>query len=222
MSVGEEVRACFISTTEPTREDGSSRNPTKSICDPFIFNTALTRAQSLVVAVGNPFLLLKIEKHMMKRYGRQELGWSTYIRECLDRGGLSISSSLKVNADHEILCMSRLRELTRLSALSEPMTKQNLSPSPPIGLKADRIKDTSMTISWQLPHDVNGIIRGYQVSYTPHDESECLHDVVGNTTNTELTSLNPHTEYTIRVRAKTVDFGDYSTSITVSTLEEGE
>ena len=80
-----------------------------------------------------------------------------------------------------------------------------------------------MTISWQPPHDVNGIIRGYQVSYTPHGESECLHDVVGKfTTSTDLTSLKPHTEYTIHVRAKTMDFGDYSTPIIVSTLEDGE
>ena len=76
-----------------------------------------------------------------------------------------------------------------------------------------------MTISWQPPHDVNGIIR---VSYTPHGESECLHDIAGNTTSTELTGLRPHTEYTIRVRAKTVDHGEYSTSITASTLEDGE
>ena len=78
-----------------------------------------------------------------------------------------------------------------------------------------------MTISWKPPHNPNGIIRGYQVSYTPHGESECLHDV-GDTTSTELTSLKPHTEHTIRVRAKTVDFGDYSTPITVITLEDGK
>ena len=92
----------------------------------------------------------------------------------------------------------------------------------PIGLKADETKSTSMTISWQPPHDVNGIIRGYQVSYISRGESECLHDIVENTTSTKLTSLKPHTEYTIRVRAKTADFGYYSTPITVSTLEEGE
>ena len=87
---------------------------------------------------------------------------------------------------------------------------------------ADYIKLTSMTISWQPPRDPNGIITGYQVSYTPHGESEYLHDVVGDTTSTELTSLKPHTEYSIRVRAKTVDFGEYSTPITVSTLDDGE
>ena len=95
-------------------------------------------------------------------------------------------------------------------------------PSHPIGVKADNIKATTTTVSWQPPHDTNGIIRGYQVSYTPHGESECLHDVAGNTTSTELTGLRPHTEYTIRVRAKTVDYGEYSTSITASTIEDGE
>ena len=95
----------------------------------------------------------------------------------------------------------------------------SLFPSSPTELKAVRIKTTSITISWQLPHDVNGIIRGYQVSYTPHGESECLHDVVGDTTSTELTSLKPHTEYTIRVKAKTMFYGNYCTQITVCTLD---
>ena len=72
----------------------------------------------------------------------------------------------------------------------------HLVPSP-IRLKADNTKSTSITISWQPPHDINSIIRGYQVSYTPHGETECLHDVVGDTTSTELTSLKPHTKYEI-------------------------
>ena len=97
-----------------------------------------------------------------------------------------------------------------------------LVPSPPIGLKAFSITSVSMTLSWQTPRDLNGIIRGYQVSYTPHGESECLHDVDGDTTSTELTYLKPHTEYTLLVRAKTVDYGDYSSLVIVSTKEDGE
>ena len=46
-----------------------------------------------------------------------------------------------------------------------------------------------------------------------HGGSEQLHEVQ-DTTSTDLISLEPHTEYTVRVRAKTVHFGDYS--ITVS------
>ena len=54
----------FLSTTEPTTTEGESKNPTKSPCNQYVFNTAITRAQSLVVCVGNPFLLMKIEENV--------------------------------------------------------------------------------------------------------------------------------------------------------------
>ena len=84
------------------------------------------------------------------------------------------------------------------------------------------MKATSVVITWQPPHGVEGIISGYQVSYTPHGEREFFHEVAEITTSTELTGLRPHTEYTIRVRAKTVGYGEYSTPITAFTLEDCE
>ena len=75
-----------------------------------------------------------------------------------------------------------------------------------------------MTISWQPPPEGNGIITGYQVSYTSYGGSECVHDA-GNTTTTELIYLKPNTEYKICVRAYT---GENSTPIKVMTLEYGE
>ena len=86
----------------------------------------------------------------------------------------------------------------------------------------ESIKVTSMTISWQPRHDLKGIIRGYQVSYTPHGESEYHNNVAGYSTSIELTGLRQHTEYSIRVRAKVLEYGEYSTPITASTLEDGE
>ena len=68
---------------------------------------------------------------------------------------------------------------------------------------------------------MKGFITEYQISYTIHGGSELLYDVQ-DTTSAELTSLQPHTEYTIRVRAKMVDFGNYSTPITIHTLETGK
>ena len=78
-----------------------------------------------------------------------------------------------------------------------------------------------MTVSWHPPHNVNDIISNYQVSYTPHGESEGIFDIAGDT-STELTYLKPHTKYTIRVRARTVEFGDYSIPITETTRQDGE
>jgi len=56
------------------------QNPTKSICDPFVFNTVITRAQSLVVCVGNPYFLCHLEETM--KSGKR--CWATYIKYCLE------------------------------------------------------------------------------------------------------------------------------------------
>ena len=95
--------------------------------------------------------------------------------------------------------------------------------SGPIGLQASDIKTTFISLSWDRIDDPKAIIKAYQVSYTQHGKSERLQDIAGNTTSTELTGLRPHTECTIRVRAKAaVDYGEYSIPITARTHEDGE
>ena len=76
--LGREYRAVFLCTSEPVLEDGSTANPTKSICDKFVFNTVITRAQSLVVAVGNPFRLFAIEEKSPNGAGC----WKEYVTHC--------------------------------------------------------------------------------------------------------------------------------------------
>lgn len=82
--------------------DGSTRNPTRSLCDPYVFNTAVTRAKSLVVSVGNPFLLLKIEKRMVQLYGDEHNAhcWSSYFDLCLQNGTLEFGQNLTMD-DHK-------------------------------------------------------------------------------------------------------------------------
>ena len=82
--VGQEFQALFMSTTEPVDAEGNTTNPTKSPCDPYIFNSVLTRSKSLVVVVGSPWALLGIEEHMEKLYGKKAHCWSSYIRLCLE------------------------------------------------------------------------------------------------------------------------------------------
>ena len=78
---GREFKAIFISTVECIQDGFLSVNPTKSFCNRYVFNTALTTAQSLVVCAGNPFLLLKVEAAMDNPAGC----WREYFKLCIEQ-----------------------------------------------------------------------------------------------------------------------------------------
>ena len=86
---GREFRAVFLSTAEPTTPDGKVKNPTKSPCSQFVFNTVITRSKSLVVCAGNPFLLMKMEQTM----DNECLFWRDYIRRCMESKTLYVPNS---------------------------------------------------------------------------------------------------------------------------------
>ena len=109
--LGREYRGIFLSTSEPMEEDGSSIDHRKSLADRYVFNTAITRAQSLVVSVGNPFLLLRLEKHMIQRYGEKGKCWSSYLKHCLEKGTLIFDKSLGLAPDDEASCLSKIQSL---------------------------------------------------------------------------------------------------------------
>ncbi len=69
----------------------------------------MTRAKSLVIAVGNPFLLLSMEKQMIKRYGKKGNCWSTFLKRCTEKGTLEFTHTIPVEKQREYvdqLCQS--------------------------------------------------------------------------------------------------------------------
>ena len=70
--------ALFMSTVDSLDPSGCSYNPTKSLCSPSVFNTAITRAKSLIVAVGNPYTLMTVEENM----GTDKQCWAEYLSCC--------------------------------------------------------------------------------------------------------------------------------------------
>ena len=95
LHLGREFRAVFIGTSDVTSDDGSPLNPTKTVFDPSIFNTAITRSKSLVVAVGNPFLILQVEKQMEKIHGDRAKCWSQFMKQCLECNTFHFSNEAK-------------------------------------------------------------------------------------------------------------------------------
>ena len=104
-------------------ENGNTRNPTKSMCDPYVFNTVITRAKSLVLGVGNPFMLLKTEKHMVELYGRRGKCWSEYLKSCLKHGTVDLPTLSNKDVQQNI--KEKLRNLVKRPINSAKVVESN-------------------------------------------------------------------------------------------------
>ena len=111
-----------MSTSEPLEIDGKSKDPLKSLCNPFVFNTAISRAQSLVVAVGNPFMLLEIED---KTGNSRQRCWREYLRQCLDKNTIYFQKSYRPKQRESVL--SKLKELLHAKTSHESGIHQRIS-----------------------------------------------------------------------------------------------
>lgn len=85
--IGQEYRMLFMSTVESLESTGEPYDVLKSFCHPALFNTAITRSKSLVVAVGNPLVLLMSESTM----DCPKWCWSEFIKRCLKYGAFQIA-----------------------------------------------------------------------------------------------------------------------------------
>ena len=87
-----------MSTTESLDPSGYSNNPTKSLCSPSVFNTAITRAKSLVVAVGNPYTLMAVEGKLDK----SKQCWAKYLNHCFSANTILKSPGITDGAVQEL------------------------------------------------------------------------------------------------------------------------
>ena len=102
-------------TAQPVNQDYSPFDPVKSMCDPFMFNTIITRPKSLLVVIGNPFRLRKIEQ--ITHSGKIEQNvhdppacWSEYLYQCWEGGSLQLSAKLREGPG---ACKKELGELEK-------------------------------------------------------------------------------------------------------------
>ena len=86
-------------------EHGRSDNPTKSLCDNYVFNTVLTRSKSLVVVAGSPHALLRTESLMRK----QTSCWKSYIKSCIRNNTFIVPESVEPDDKKRSQFLSNLK-----------------------------------------------------------------------------------------------------------------
>ena len=97
----------------------------------------------------------------------------------------------------------------------------------PQNLTGLNISSKSIMVRWfpVPPRHQNGIVRHYKVSYVkfpPGIANETTVIVSGNQTNVNITSLEKFTNYSIRIAAFTIDYGNFSHYVVVSSGEDGK
>ena len=118
---GKDYRVVILSTSEPTNADGSARDPTKSICNPLVFNTVISRARSLIVCVGNPYVLLRKEQHMVREYGEKAKCWSNFLKLCFENKTFHVGSQIQSTKEEvEWMCSPLSSIVNHFVGLQEP------------------------------------------------------------------------------------------------------
>ena len=95
------------------------------------------------------------------------------------------------------------------------------APSSPVNINVTVIDSTSLSVSWGVPEFPQGEVEFYQVEYSSPCSSTARMNTSNNITEAVLSGLSPSTEYRVRVRAFTVEFGDFSIDQTAMTAEDG-
>ena len=136
---GREFRAIFICTSEAVDGRCATRDPVKSLCDQYVFNTVITRARSLVMAFGNPFRLMEIERNLANK-GVSTLVrkcWQTLFYSCLQCNSLVLSDDL--NQQRQDPRQSALEQSNRLLELESVMFERATEGL----LKLDQIQEST-------------------------------------------------------------------------------
>ena len=122
---GNEFRAIFVSTVEAL-DKGRSKNPTKSLCDRYVFNTLLTRAKSLVVVAGSPYVLLQTEENMEEE---KKYYWKMFIKSCIDHETFIIPRSVERNENIRSEFVDNLRKKTCMTSINASSESNAAMPS---------------------------------------------------------------------------------------------
>lgn len=101
---------------------------------------------------------------------------------------------------------------------SEPLINTTLeaAPSPPRNLEYSNVTDTSVTLHWEIPEHINGVLMKYKVWYNSHFKEVDKQNFSPNMTY-KLTGLRSYAKYDIVVTASTVADSNRSNVVRIET-----
>eukprot|EP00731_Ephydatia_muelleri_P029835 Em0021g358a len=105
------------------------------------------------------------------------------------------------------------------SAVFSAQTAETAPPPPPLNVTAYNTSSTTIMVTWQRPQYPNGIIRGYQMSYTPQGGNASLLNISSANSSILLTGLQIYKVYNVSLRVLTAAYSNFSSVFSVSTDE---
>ena len=117
----------------------------------------------------------------------------------------------------------RVAACTRNGCAISTTTQQTTLEAPPTEIAAPfllALSSSSLRISWNPPNALNGIITGYELLQTTPQQTPVLIPIQPQLTISEISSLNPFTEYTYTVKARNSAGSVTSGPTSVRTFED--
>ncbi|XP_070705577.1 ephrin type-A receptor 7 isoform X1 [Pempheris klunzingeri] len=117
--------------------------------------------------------------------------------------------------------VSDLSRTQRLFAAVSIATGQ-AAPSQVSEVIKEKVQQRSIQLSWQEPHQPNGVITEYEIKYYEKDQKDRIYSTVrSKSTTATVSNLKPSTAYVFQIRAFTeAGYGTYGPRLEITTKEE--
>ncbi|XP_042245492.1 ephrin type-A receptor 7 isoform X2 [Thunnus albacares] len=117
--------------------------------------------------------------------------------------------------------VSDLSRTQRLFAAVSIATGQ-AAPSQVSEVIKEKVQQRSIQLSWQEPHQPNGVITEYEIKYYEKDQKDRIYSTVrSKSTSATVSNLKPSTAYVFQIRAFTeAGYGTYGPRLEITTKEE--
>ncbi|XP_044024743.1 ephrin type-A receptor 7 isoform X4 [Siniperca chuatsi] len=117
--------------------------------------------------------------------------------------------------------VSDLSRTQRLFAAVSIATGQ-AAPSQVSEVIKEKVQQRSIQLSWQEPHQPNGVITEYEIKYYEKDQKDRIYSTVrSKSTSATVNNLRPSTAYVFQIRAFTeAGYGTYGPRLEITTKEE--